>query len=181
MGYSHYISAATALLALQATAKPVAQHHERAPTASKKVIAQMFEWTWDSVAAECKAFLGPAGYGYVQVSPAAEHITGSEWSSDYSPVSYTLTSKHGNRAQYQNMVQTCQAAGVGVIQDTIFNHMSGSGIRMGVGGSNYTHYVYPGIYQYQDFHHCGLESDDNIVNYNSRVEVQTCQLDTLAE
>ncbi|KAG8722066.1 hypothetical protein FRC08_007487 [Ceratobasidium sp. 394] len=141
----------------------------------------MFEWTWDSVAAECKAFLGPAGYGYVQVSPAAEHITGSEWSSDYSPVSYTLTSKHGNRAQYQNMVQTCQAAGVGVIQDTIFNHMSGSGIRMGVGGSNYTHYVYPGIYQYQDFHHCGLEPDDNIVNYNSRVEVQTCQLDTLAD
>ncbi|KAG9073776.1 hypothetical protein FS749_014695 [Ceratobasidium sp. UAMH 11750] len=181
MGYSHYISAATALLALQVTAKPVAQHHGRAPTTSKKVIVQMFEWTWDSVAAECKAFLGPAGYGYVQVSPAAEHITGSEWSSDYSPVSYTLTSKHGNRAQYQNMVQTCQAAGVGVIQDTIFNHMSGSGIRMGVGGSNYTHYVYPGIYQYQDFHHCGLEPDDNIVNYNSRVEVQTCQLDTLAE
>lgn len=30
------------------------------------VIAQMFEWTWDSVAAECTAFLGPAGYGFVQ-------------------------------------------------------------------------------------------------------------------
>ncbi|KAG9119747.1 hypothetical protein FRC07_005075, partial [Ceratobasidium sp. 392] len=103
MGYSHYISAATAtaLLALQVTAGPVAQHDARAPTTSKKIIAQMFEWTWDSVAAECKSFLGPAGYGYVQVSPAAEHVTGSEWSSDYSPVSYTLTSKHGNRAQYQ--------------------------------------------------------------------------------
>jgi hypothetical protein len=30
------------------------------------VIAQMFEWTWDSVAAECTTFLGPAGYGFVQ-------------------------------------------------------------------------------------------------------------------
>ena len=30
------------------------------------VIAQMFEWNWDSVAAECTSFLGPAGYGYVQ-------------------------------------------------------------------------------------------------------------------
>ena len=26
----------------------------------------MFEWNWDSVAAECTSFLGPAGYGYVQ-------------------------------------------------------------------------------------------------------------------
>ena len=30
------------------------------------VIAQMFEWNWDSVAAECTSFLGPAGYGFVQ-------------------------------------------------------------------------------------------------------------------
>jgi len=30
------------------------------------VVAQMFEWDWDSVAAECTDFLGPAGYGFVQ-------------------------------------------------------------------------------------------------------------------
>lgn len=40
--------------------------HERTPSASNKVIIQLFEWTWDSVAAECKNFIGPAGYGYVQ-------------------------------------------------------------------------------------------------------------------
>jgi hypothetical protein len=34
------------------------------------VIAQMFEWNWDSVAAECTNFLGPAGYGFVQ----GEHL-----------------------------------------------------------------------------------------------------------
>ena len=33
----------------------------------------------------------------------------------------------------------------------------------------------------QDFHHCGLEPNDNIVNYGNRLEVQTCQLVGLAE
>lgn len=33
------------------------------------VIAQMFEWDWDSVATECTDFLGPAGYGFVQGEP----------------------------------------------------------------------------------------------------------------
>lgn len=41
----------------------------RAPSGSKSVIVQMFEWTWDSVAAECTNFLGPAGYGFVQGKP----------------------------------------------------------------------------------------------------------------
>ena len=38
----------------------------RAPSSSKTVIIEMFEWSWDSVAAECTAFIGPAGYGFVQ-------------------------------------------------------------------------------------------------------------------
>ena len=45
----------------------------------------------------------------------------------------------------------------------------------------FTHYDYPGIYQYQDFHHCGLEPNDTIVNYNNAIEVWTCQLEGLAE
>lgn len=32
----------------------------------KDTIVQLFEWSWDSVAAECSAFIGPAGYGFVQ-------------------------------------------------------------------------------------------------------------------
>lgn len=40
--------------------------HKRGPSGSKTVIIQMFEWTWDSVAAECKNFIGPNGYGFVQ-------------------------------------------------------------------------------------------------------------------
>ncbi|PIL31197.1 hypothetical protein GSI_05895 [Ganoderma sinense ZZ0214-1] len=153
----------------------------RAPSTEKSVIVQMFEWTWDSVAAECTNFIGPAGYGFVQVSPAQEHVTGDQWWTDYQPVSYILTSKRGNRAQFANMITTCHAAGVGVIADTIWNHMTGEDSGTGVAGSSFTHYVYPGIYQSQDFHHCGLEPNDDIVNYDNRVEVQTCQLVNLAD
>ncbi|KAI8986851.1 glycoside hydrolase [Trametes punicea] len=153
----------------------------RAPSGSKDVIVQMFEWTWDSVAAECTSFIGPAGYGFVQVSPPQEHVQGDQWWTDYQPVSYILTSKRGNRTQLANMISTCHEAGVGVIMDTIFNHMTGMDSGTGVAGSTFTHYDYPGIYQNQDFHHCGLEPGDDIVNYDNAVEVQTCELDNLAD
>ncbi|KAJ3484790.1 hypothetical protein NLI96_g5399 [Meripilus lineatus] len=156
-------------------------HESRAPSGTKNVIVQMFEWTWDSVAAECTNFLGPAGYGFVQVSPPQEHVQGSQWWTDYQPVSYILTSKRGNRAQLTNMINTCHAAGVRVIIDTLFNHMSGQDSGVGVAGSQFTHYNYPGIYQTQDFHHCGLEPGDDIVNYGNRLEVQTCELVNLAD
>jgi len=41
-------------------------HEKRGPSGSKTVIIQMFEWDWDSVAAECESFIGPNGYGFVQ-------------------------------------------------------------------------------------------------------------------
>ncbi|QRV93133.1 alpha-amylase [Ceratobasidium sp. AG-Ba] len=176
----HFLVAATTFV-FRASASPISLDRKHAPAAPKKVIVQMFEWTWDSIAVECTSFLGPAGYGYVQVSPPSEHITGSQWWTDYQPVSYILTSKRGNRSQFQKMISTCKAAGVGVITDTIFNHMAGIDFGTGVAGSNFTHYVYPGIYQYQDFHHCGLEPYDDIVNYNNRTEVQTCELVNLAD
>jgi len=153
----------------------------RSPTGSNTVIIQMFQWDWDSIAAECKSFIGPAGYGFVQVSPPQEHINGSQWWTDYQPVSYILTSKRGDRSQFQNMISACHTAGVKVIADTIFNHMAGFDNGTGVAGSSYEHYVYQGIYQAQDFHYCGLETGNQIVNYTNRLEVQTCQLDNLAD
>ncbi|KAI0646217.1 glycoside hydrolase [Trametes meyenii] len=153
----------------------------RAPSGSKDVIIQIFEWTWDSIAAECTNFIGPAGYGFVQVSPPQETISGDQWWTDYQPVSYILQGKRGNRAQFANMIETCHAAGVEVIADTIFNHMAGVDSGTGTAGSSFTHYNYPGIYQYQDFHHCGLEPGDDIVNYDNAVEVQTCELVNLAD
>ncbi|KAJ8089118.1 hypothetical protein PM082_014366 [Marasmius tenuissimus] len=79
------------------------------------------------------------------------------------------------------MISTCHAAGVKVIADTLFNHMAGIESGTGTAGSSFTHYNYPGIYQNQDFHHCGLEPGDDIVNYGNRVEVQTCELVNLAD
>ncbi|KAJ7056051.1 glycoside hydrolase [Mycena amicta] len=148
--------------------------HARAPSGTKTVIIQMFEWSWNSIATECTNFIGPAGYGFVQVSPPQEHVTGSQWWTDYQPVSYILTSKRGNQAQFQACVQSNPPY-------TLFNHMAGSDSGTGTAGSSFTHYNYPGIYQTQDFHHCGLEPGDDIVNYNSRVEVQTCELVNLAD
>ncbi|KAJ7839161.1 glycoside hydrolase [Mycena olivaceomarginata] len=172
---------ASSALATPTPFNATANIQSRAPSGTKTVIIQMFEWTWASVAAECTNFIGPAGYGFVQVSPPQEHITGSQWWTDYQPVSYILTSKRGNQAQFQSMITTCHAAGVKVITDTLFNHMTGTDSGTGTAGSTFTHYNYPGIYQTQDFHHCGLEPGDDIVNYDNRVEVQTCELVNLAD
>src|SRR5436190_10229767 len=42
------------------------------------VIANLFEWNWSSVAAECVHVLGPAGYGGVQVAPPQDSLMRSE-------------------------------------------------------------------------------------------------------
>lgn len=162
-------------------------HFESVPTfvlddvSPKTVQVQLFEWNWDSVADECQKFLGPAGYGFVQVSPPQEHVSGTQWWTSYQPVSYKIYSKRGNRVQFQQMVTQCHDAGVGVIADSILNHMTGMDSGTGVSGSTFTHYDYPGLYQYNDFHHCGVEPYDDIKNYTNRYELQNCQLVGLAD
>lgn len=59
--------------------------------------------------------------------------------------------------------------------------MAGISSGTGVGGTIFTQYDYPGIYSSTNFHYCGLEPNNDIVNYDNRLEVQTCQLDGLAE
>jgi len=148
--------------------------------AGNEVVIQLFQWNWDSIANECRDFIGPAGYGYVQVNPAAEHIQGGQWWTDYQVVSYKLQSKRGTPQQYQNMVNACHAAGVRVVADIVFNHMSGIDGGYGVAGSSFSHYNYPGIYQPQDFHYCGT-SGNQIQDFSNRYQVQNCQLANLAD
>ena len=45
---------------------PSSNFTARGTGSSKSVIIQLFEWSWDSVAAECTSFIGPNGYGFVQ-------------------------------------------------------------------------------------------------------------------
>jgi len=149
---------------------------DASPPGSKDVTAVLFEWNFDSVARECTRTLGPAGYGYVQVSPPAEHIQGWQWWTSYQPVSYKIAGRLGNRESFRNMVNTCHSAGVRVIVDTVINHMS-SGSGTGTGGSGYTKYNYPGLYSSFDFDDC----TSPINNYGDRWNVQHCELVGLAD
>ncbi|PRH76789.1 glycosidase [Streptomyces solincola] len=169
--------AAAAALALTAgAALTVAAPAQAAPPGTKDVTAVLFEWKFSSVAKACTDTLGPAGYGYVQVSPPQEHIQGPQWWTSYQPVSYRIAGRLGDRAAFQSMIDTCHAAGVKVVVDTVINHMA-AGNGIGTGGTGYSKYDYPGTYS-------GFDMDDcraTIGNYQDRVNVQHCELVGLAD
>ncbi|MEU3556536.1 carbohydrate-binding module family 20 domain-containing protein [Streptomyces fragilis] len=149
---------------------------QAAPPGDKDVTAVLFEWKFASVAKACTDQLGPAGYGYVQVSPPQEHIQGSQWWTSYQPVSYRIAGRLGDRTAFKSMIDTCHAAGVKVVVDTVINHMS-AGSGTGTGGSSYTKYTYPGLYSAPDFDNCTAQ----ISNYGDRANVQNCELVGLAD
>ncbi|MCK2245179.1 MULTISPECIES: alpha-amylase family protein [unclassified Crossiella] len=166
---------------LGALLTPTAQ---AAPPGNKDVLVHLFSWNWNSVARECRDFLGPRGFGGVQVSPPQEHVVvnGFPWWQDYQPVSYGLNTRRGNESEFKAMVDSCHTAGVKVYADAVINHMSGQdGGGTGSGGSRFGHYDYPGIYQHQDFNHCGRNGNDDIQNYRDAYEVQFCELVNLAD
>ncbi|MEV7992172.1 alpha-amylase family protein [Streptomyces sp. NPDC086077] len=168
-----------AALAAAVTASTLVMHPTEAqasPPGTKDVTAVLFEWNFASVARECTTTLGPAGYGYVQVSPPAEHIQGPQWWTSYQPVSYRIAGRLGDRAAFRNMVDSCHAAGVKVVVDTVVNHMA-AGNGTGTGGSSYTKYNYPGLYSSFDFDDC----TGQISNYQDRWNVQHCELVGLAD
>ncbi|WP_035805771.1 carbohydrate-binding module family 20 domain-containing protein [Kitasatospora mediocidica] len=170
------LTASTALAFSLVSGIAAAPAAQAAPPGTKDVTATLFEWKFDSVAQACTSTLGPKGYGYVEVSPAEEHIQGPQWWTSYQPVSYQIAGRLGDRASFQNMVNTCHAAGVKVIADAVINHMT-AGSGTGTGGTVYSKYNYPGLYQDQDFHSCRQP----ISNYMDRTNVQTCELVNLAD
>ncbi|GAB3171154.1 carbohydrate-binding module family 20 domain-containing protein [Myceligenerans halotolerans] len=146
------------------------------PRGDRDVILNLFQWTWDSVAAECTSTIGPVGFGYVQVSPPSEHVTGTQWWTSYQPVSYQIESKLGTRAEFAAMVDACHSAGVGVIADAVVNHMAADS-GSGVAGSTYEQDSFPGIYSAPDFNDCRTD----ITDYGDRWEVQNCRLVSLQD
>jgi alpha-amylase len=177
------VFAAVALIAALGLGNPVAA--APATPGTKDVIVHLFQWPWASVANECTTVLGPEGFGGVQVSPPQEHVlvAGRPWWQDYQPVGYRLESRRGNRSAFASMVSTCHAAGVKIYVDAVLNHAAGGGSTgAGSGGSAYSHYAYPAVpYGNDDFHHCGRNGNDDIVNYGDRWEVQNCELVDLAD
>ncbi|MFF0053200.1 carbohydrate-binding module family 20 domain-containing protein [Streptomyces microflavus] len=176
------LSAALALVAGAAAALVIptgfgtASPAQAAAPGDKDVTAVLFEWKFASIAKACTDTLGPAGYGYVQVSPPQEHIQGGQWWTSYQPVSYKIAGRLGDRAAFSAMVNTCHSAGVKVVADSVINHMS-AGNGTGTGGSSYTKYDYPGLYSVNDMNDCQAQ----ITNYNDRGNVQNCELVGLAD
>src|SRR4051794_22644770 len=98
-------------------------------SAARDVVANLFEWNWPSIGAECRTALGPKGYGAVQVAPPEDSIrlAGSHpWWEVYQPVGYDLNSRMGTEAQFAAMVTACHAAGVKVYADVVINHTAGA-------------------------------------------------------
>ncbi|GGL07840.1 carbohydrate-binding module family 20 domain-containing protein [Mangrovihabitans endophyticus] len=176
-----------ALLSAGAVRRSTVAQASAATPGAHDVIVHLFQWPWRSVASECTGVLGPKGFGAVQVSPPQEHVVlpgqGYPWWQDYQPTSYQLTSRRGDRAAFASMVNTCHAAGVKIFVDAVINHMAGGASSgTGSGGSSYSHYAYPAVpYGNDDFHHCGRNGNDDIVNYGDRWEVQNCELVDLSD
>lgn len=143
-------------------------------SAQGDVIVQLFEWRWTDIAEECEQFLGPKGFDAVQISPPNEHIDYHAWWARYQPVSYLLESRSGTRAQLVDMVRRCNAAGVRIYADLVFNHTAvWNGGGVGVAGTPWAymqHNRYP-VYQPRNYHPvCPIR------DYGNLFQVQNCEL-----
>ncbi len=150
-------------------------------------IVHLFQWNWDSVAEECDDFLGPNGFGGVQVSPPQEHVVipyaeggNYPWWQDYQPVSYQIeNTRRGTGEDFERMVETCAENGVRIYVDAVINHMTGPGEGTGSAGTEWTQYEYPDLFGDGD----AAYSRDNfgpcyegIEDWEDKEEVQNCQL-----
>lgn len=136
----------------------------------RSTMVHLFEWKWDDIASECERFLGPRGYGGIQISPPNENLAiwsrQRPWWERYQPISYRLVTRSGNEQQFANMVRRCNDAGVRIYVDAIINHMTGTwNENTGTGGStaNFGNWHYPGVpYGRNDFNwpHCVIQSHD---------------------
>lgn len=186
-------------ITLLATAAVVSSYkspyHDPHFEGDRSVIVQMFEWRFDDLAKECEEFLGPNGYGAIQVSPPVnEHaiIDGPwynkevrfPWYQRYQTVSYSLNkTRSGTREELENMVERCNKANVRVYVDIVLNHMTGSGSPASIGssGSYYdaNNYTYPGVpfnkSHFNDGKKCGT-SDGVMHNIEDPWQTRNCEL-----
>lgn len=143
---------------------------------------QMFEWAWPDIATECTQWLGPKGFGGVQISPPGASKNANGWWGVYQPVNYVnLNSRIGTPAQLQSMIASCHAAGVRVYADVVVNQMAdGSGTATDGSTWDAASLSYP-YFSANDFHaNCSIAATD----YNSpagRSNVQNCRLGGLPD
>jgi len=144
-------------------------------------IVHLFEWGFDDIAKECENFLGPKGYGAIQVSPVSECavLNNRPWWERYQPFSYKVISRSGDETGFKNMCDRCRKVGVKIYVDTVFNHMAAnqpSG-TVGTGGSSAdtNNKNFPAVpYSNENFH-----ATCAITNYNDANNVRDCELEGL--
>ena len=72
---------------------------------------QMFRWKWNDIAKECTSFLGPQGFGAVQVSPPTAAASLGTWWDVYQPVNFnSLKSNMGTEAEFKAIARALRAA-----------------------------------------------------------------------
>ncbi|KAL4707798.1 hypothetical protein ACJJTC_001744 [Scirpophaga incertulas] len=154
----------------------------------RSTMVHLFEWKWDDIANECENFLGPKGFGGIQISPPNENLEiwshGRPWWERYQPISYELNTRSGNEQQFASMVRRCNNAGVRIYVDAIINHMTGTwNENQGTGGNtaDFNAFHFPGVpYGRNDFNwpQCVIQSSD----YGCCPErVRNCELSGLKD
>lgn len=150
-------------------------------------IVHLFEWRWADIALECERYLGPKGFGGVQISPPNEnviiHNPSRPWWERYQPISYKLCTRSGNEDEFRDMVTRCNNVGVHIYVDAVINHMCGNGVTPGTSstcGSFFNPWSrdFPSVpFSAWDFNDgkCRTPSGD-IENYNDPYQVRDCRL-----
>lgn len=143
---------------------------------------QMFRWKWNDIAQECTNWLGPQGFGAVQVSPPQASASLGAWWDVYQPVNFaSLKSNMGTEAEFQAMVSACHAAKVRVYVDVVVNHLAaGAGTATDGSSWNASSLAYP-FFSAGDFHPaCDIASGD-YGSPGNRANVINCRLSGLPD
>ncbi|MET9060592.1 carbohydrate-binding module family 20 domain-containing protein [Streptomyces antibioticus] len=170
--------AAAALALAGVIALPAAPARADA-TASGDVIANLWEYNWNSVAAECEDVLGPNGYGAVWVAPPSESLKQSNfyWWDVYQPYSYALNGRFGTAAQFADMIGACHDAGVKVYTDAVINHTAAQ-TGTGYAGTTLTNKYDTPDWDPGDYHTSAQCNDSDLIidDWSNLSEIQNCEL-----
>ncbi|MGW5638682.1 carbohydrate-binding module family 20 domain-containing protein [Streptomyces sp. NPDC003832] len=172
------LAGAGALALAGAVALPAAPARADA-TASGDVIANLWSYNWDSVAAECTNVLGPNGYGTVWVAPPSESLkqTNYYWWDVYQPYSYELSGRFGTAADFASMVDACHDAGVKVYTDAVINHTAAQ-TGTGYNGTTISNKYDTPNWDPDDFHTSAECNDSDMIidDWSNLTEIQNCEL-----
>ncbi|GAB1288038.1 Alpha-amylase 1 [Apodemus speciosus] len=158
----------------------------------RSAFVHLFEWRWVDIAKECERYLGPNGFGGVQVSPPNENLVvespSRPWWERYQPISYKICSRSGNEDEFKDMVNRCNNVGVRIYVDAVINHMCGVTAEAGQSSTcgsyfNPSNRDFPGVpYSGFDFNDakCTTDSGD-IESYADAAQVRNCRLSGLLD